>query len=338
MKATRLERILLGLTLIAACLFLGRASVFENESAPDAAVYAHGRAQMPFQGRFLMVPVVRFLLTSPAMGRVHLGQLSAVQIGFAFINGLCLAIIALLANHIAKLLGLGGQLYYVPAILTLIALAFTCCIHQEWGYYYYYDFPAYLFFALGLWAIVSGRFWLYVAISLLGMLNKETVLLLIPLWVAWSLREERWTIPILLRRWRVLAVALLIAIGLTVESRVTIHLFGFDRTAIGVDQPWGFRSMAYLRPWHLPQVFSMLGFGLPFAYLFRRLLPRPVWCLLMGMLPGLAVLAYAGVPMETRVYGEFAIVLAVTMAFELQGHIDANHGDRTRPVQDKAGS
>jgi hypothetical protein len=321
MKSTHFEKALIAVTFVAACMFLGRAAVYESESPLDPVQYTQGHSDMPFQGRFMMVPVVRFLLNSPAAGHMHLNHMSSVAIGFSFINGFCLVVLGMLAAHLGRILGLSGDLYYLPTILTLLSLAFTYCIHQEWGFYFYYDFPACVFFALGFWAIISRRLLLYLAISAAGMLNKETVLLLVPLWAAWSLADEKWGVATILRRWRVFAVSLLIVGGLLLEKHEAVHLFGYDRSAVGFNGPWEFGAIAYLHPWHLPQVLSALGFAIPFAYLYRGFLPRRIWCLLVGMLPGLCVLFYFGVPIECRVYGEFAIMLSLILSFELEGYL-----------------
>lgn len=309
------------MTFVAACLFLGRAAVFQGHLTLFQDPYISGTERMPYQGRFMMMPVVRFLATSPRLQHIHLSNMGPVEVGISFINAGCLAIIGLISLRLGTILGLSKHFYYLPWILTFYAIAGTYCIHQEWAWWNYYDFPGYAFFAVGLWAILEGWTWFYIAVSFIGMWNRETMLLLVPLWVAWSMRDEEWNWRSARNHWRLLLNSCLLAAVLYADKRVAIHLLGFDKTSRGYIGPWAFLVAKYLSVWHWPQILSALGFTLPFVFLFSGLLPRRVWCLLIGSIPGLLVLLWAGVPMENRVYTDFAIVIALALSFEVEEYV-----------------
>ena len=50
-----------------AAILVGRAAVMQNASSLNLDQYEHGLLRMPFQGRYLMVPVLRWAASSPMM-------------------------------------------------------------------------------------------------------------------------------------------------------------------------------------------------------------------------------------------------------------------------------
>jgi hypothetical protein len=99
---------------------------------------------------------------------------------------------------------------FVPHPAIACAAPLLACAFLPWGFLengfnmsYPYDLPVVFFSALAIWFIVSGQYWPLLATIVLGTLNKETMVWLVPVYVLQSLleggpRARRWLRSILL--------------------------------------------------------------------------------------------------------------------------------------------
>jgi hypothetical protein len=197
-------------------------------------------------------------------------------------------------------------------VVTLFALA---------GFYgsgsMLYDLPALCLFTLGLALIAARRHWLYALVFAAGVLNKETALLLVPVWVlaaAPRLKPGRLLLGAGLQCgfWLVVRGLLLLYFRNNPEQAIALHLFR-NAEVLAVPGNWFlFRPVA---AWLvLPRGFNILyvlGFVASLFALRRapRFLKQAYW-----IVPPVFVLTWLfGNVDELRVYYELLPLVALVL-------------------------
>jgi hypothetical protein len=152
--------------------------------------YVQGQAATPFQYRVLPMYVYRALLHTHAVGAVaeHMPKqvnspYTVVLLGIAFCS-LLGAVFATSAT-IARLTddrGFGRWMSLLVVYMSYFNLA------PHWGLNYTlpYDVPSLFFFCMGVYLVISRRWWAYYLLFPIAVLNRETICFLTVFFVVWE--------------------------------------------------------------------------------------------------------------------------------------------------------
>jgi NADH:ubiquinone oxidoreductase subunit K len=301
-----------------AAILIGRASITQNTSSMNLAVYESGTGAMPYQGRYLMVPVLRWAASSPFM--IHASRLllhssrGPEDLTAQAVNVTCLVAMIFLAVSLRARFSPSTLFpWLAPALLLWITVC-TYIVRQEQSIYYPYDFLSALLFTVGILGCVDRRPVLFVLAVLVGSYNRETVVFLLPIWLACNLVKTRWITTL-----STTVLALLAWVAARAQIETWVH-----PVATGWIIPWRV-NLSMLLPHHWPQLFSVGGFLPILIWLRRDLIEdrtlRRVW---LGAVPLLLANLAAGWWTETRIFGEVNVLIAVTAALQFEQHLRRN--------------
>ncbi|MDP9051754.1 MAG: hypothetical protein M3O31_13710 [Acidobacteriota bacterium] len=302
----RLAAILLLLCATTHCVL----SIFYvNTSYLNLPSYARGTAPEPFQRRFLMVPVLRWAESSHVLQKaatrygVNVPQrepmspekLACILVSFLLLNGLGLWTIRA-SEHLSI------RHWWLLWALLLAILYASYAARYEQALWYPYDIPHLVFFGLATAFILSNRPAPFIAAFLLDAPTRETSIFLIPIALLVHLRSKAWRIAI--------AVCSVIWV---LTRLLAQHLF-----PDGVHQWNGLHWYNELKPWHLPQVFSIAGFLWLPVWLGHKYLNRQERLALYAATAMIFVTFYFATWNETRAWSEWSVFFAILGAVQLE--------------------
>jgi hypothetical protein len=313
------------LLLVLASAHCARAIFFANTNAivMQMTAYEHGQDQLPFQGRVLMEPAMRWAHQNHAMQRISdrlndnklVAEPSTPEKVLSILMG-CVAVclLGLLANIAAR--PVAGPLWWLPWTIVLAILYTSYAARVEQAYWYPYDLPEFCLFGLGTIFAMRRQFWALLVLMPVVALNRETAVLLIPLWIAAAWPENGES-----RRRTALALqtAALLAAWAVVRVLVARH-FAHNPSVTGSRIPRDLHDLIHPRHW--PQLASALGFLLPVVTVNWRRLSLRSQRLLWGMWVCLPVILYFGVWTESRIFGEYTLLVAVLVAEESMSYLN----------------
>jgi hypothetical protein len=291
-------------------------------------LYEQGRERMPFQGRALMMLPMRWAHSSTLLqgmtqpfGRSH----------FWFPKPVAPEVIVQALVGVASLLLTGywtTKIYQAsskrqlltPLVypLVLVVCGATYIMHTVQNFRFLYDLPSLAFFSTAMYLMYFRKHWIYfVSLFLVATVNRETTLLLLPLYMLNEAVEEgRLQWPLLLRA-RTLRVVLPLALVWVAWQIFIRHLFRGNVSAFYPRINWNVKSLLVPQAW--PQLLSACGYLLLFVVVMRKRLDDvrlrtwlwlvPIWCVFMFVY---------GILIETRVFGELIpfVVCATTLIVE----------------------
>ena len=314
--------------LLATAQFVG-AYLFLEFPYVDLYRFEHGYERLPFQTRLLLAPLYRWFDQSPAM-IAYAGRLARNTYFFPrgiragdviefFLDIACVLFAGWVATRIysaASRRQLLGPLVF-PLFLGLCVSAYV--LHTVQNFRYPYDMPSLAFFAGGFYLIYFRKpvLW-FVALFAVATLNRETILLLLPFF-ALSRAAEGGRF-----RWQALVepslLAVVVPLGLywAVWHHMVFSLFAGNASEYYSRVAFNLRCFMRLR--YYPQLFSCLGFLVPFLFLGRRYVhDRQLRLWLWGIPVWYAFMFTWAILVETRVFGEllpFVTVYTAVMAEE----------------------
>lgn len=294
--------------------------------------YMSGHERLPFQERILpillMWPITHF---SPLMNalRTHQGPSTPGLAAFYIVSLLGFSLAGFFCVRLYHALTSTGTLDLLVYPLFLIISMWTYVVHLDADFSYPYDMLSLAFFTAGLFFIYTRRFPALLATMLVGTLNRETTLFLIPIYMldaATSATPDFAQDPAAplsqrfnLRQIPWLRVAVLFAVWLALKLTLT-HLFaGNDASENYVRLR---ENLGRLKPRLLPALLNICGYLLPVVILLRRRL-RPIrFANYLYVLPlWFAIMFYTGVLLETRIYGELSAYTAIAIVLLLERHV-----------------
>jgi hypothetical protein len=305
-------KILLVILYIAAAILIGRASVEQNDPPFPLEAYSAGHAGMPYQARYLMVPVLRWASQSPLMARasetLNKSSRGPQQLLLQAVNSICLILAGWVAVKLRRRFVPPPVFLWLAPLLLLWVVAITFAVRYDQRVVLPYDFVALLLFNIGLLACLDSRIWLFLLILLVGTYNRETTVALIPIWLACN-----WTVSAA-KKYGVAVAAVV------VWTAVKLHLKALVEGApAGLQFNWNWNLAAVLLPHHWAQLLSVGGFLVLPMWLRRDLIADPrlrlVW---LGCVPFLLADLVFGVWNETRIFGELSLLIACTAALQFE--------------------
>jgi hypothetical protein len=275
---------------------------------------------MPYQGRIAMAPYVRWAENSALMRRLSDKYQAISQVGNKMPEPMTVEKFASLLASLASLLIMvaaagwygvrsGYRPWWLMPVLVLIIVTFTLAVRTETNYWYIYDLPHAALFGLASICILEG--WLLPLLVLFACdaLMRETSVYLIVLSIAVSAYAQDSS----KRLWGGLS-AFLMAVYWCVVRVALQHRFAHNENETGPRLSTNLHTI--LMPHHWPQLFSAGGYLMIFVWLERRRLPFEQRVFLWAALLCVPVTLYFGVWVETRIWLEWTLPLALLAASE----------------------
>jgi hypothetical protein len=327
---------LLALCVLAATQFVG-AYLYLEFPYVDVYRFEHGYERLPFQTRLLTAPLYRWADSNAVLigyaGRLTRNTyffphgIGATEVVEFFVDIACVLFAGWVATAIYRAASRRHLLQPLVFPLFLVLCVLTYILHTVQNFRYIYDMPTLAFFAAGLYLIYFRKpvLW-FMALFAVATLNRETTLFLLPLYAlsqasrpdpghgrgAGQLHWQALLAP------STLAVVAPLALYWAVWHHVVFSIFAHNASEYYARVPYNLHFFTHLR--YYPQLFSCLGFLLPFLFLGRRFVRDAQLRAWLWFIPvWYAFMMVWGVILETRIFGEllpFVTAYTAVMAEE----------------------
>ena len=294
----------------------------------NTLAYEEGLERMPFQGRLLMMIPMRWAHHNAALHRLaqpfansHFWfprPVAPEVLVQAAINVLCLLLAGFFTTRIYQASSPRRLLTPLVYPLLLVACGITYVFHTVQNFRFLYDLPSLAFFAAAMYLLYLRKHWgWFAALFLIATLNRETTLLLLPLYLLNQAVEDGRLEPRLLLRLRSLALVAALSLFWIAWQLFLRHHFAHNPSEFYPRINWNVKSLLVPQAW--PQLLSACGYLLLFVALMRRRIPDPqlrAWLWLLPVWSGFMFVF--GILIETRVFGELIpfLVCATTLILE----------------------
>lgn len=287
--------------------------------------YSLGRERMPFQGRMLMELPMRWAMNSWWLGWLATGfrhhstfwfprAVSANALAQAAVDVVCLLLAGWLTTKLYR--ASSSRQLLTPMIypLFLAVCTATYVMHTVQNWRYVYDFPSLAFFATAMYLIYFRKHWAwFAALFCVATVNRETTLLLLPLYMLdGAVDEGRFAWRRVLRA-RTLAVVIPLGLAWMGWEMLMRHLFLDHRSELYLRLDWNLKSLALPLAW--PQLLSTAGYLLLFVMAMRKRVADPRLRAWLWLVPVWLVFMFVyGILVETRIWGELIPLIVCTTA------------------------
>jgi hypothetical protein len=318
------KKLLLGVVYVLATIQFAWCYLWITRPYINTFEYEMGVARMPFQGRMLMMLPMQLAHASTmlhAMGPVF--KLSkfwfprAVQpevLMQAAINVICLLVTGWMTTQLYKATTKRGLLAACVYPLVLMAAAATYMLHTVQNFRFIYDLPSLAFFSTAMWLIYTKRHWgWFVALFVVATLNRETTLLLLPLYMidaAFIDGRLQWK---KILQWRSLAVVAPLSVYWAVSQAFIRFWYYGNKSEFYPRLDWNIKSLLLPTAW--PQLLSACGYLLLFVVVMYKRIPDARLKAWLWMVPIWVMFMFSyGILIETRVFGELIPLVCCSTA------------------------
>jgi len=289
------------------CAHFTLSYVGNHDSTFSLIDYADGKAAAPFRYRVLCAWAMRALMRPP-----HWNSLAAHsgffvgrpdKLAVAVIVFPCILASVWLTRRTVTLLA-GERTGLVAACLLLYMSYFSLCDNYVLAFLEPYDVPAMLAFCACLYALVADRMWLFYAVFVVGTLNRETTVFLIPLLFLWRRRLSWHALPLL---------------AIWGAEKAWLHHYVAAAGAEIFDLKIGYNLKEMIKPQMWPALASPFGFlWALFLWRFRVIREQPIAVATAGLLAlWVAGMVVVGQLNEVRIYTEMNALMAPCVAMIL---------------------
>jgi hypothetical protein len=302
----RLAAILLLLCATTHCVL----SIFYvNTSYLDLHRYAQGLEREPFQRRFLMVPILHWaesshlLEAAAARYGVNVPQpepMSAAKLASMILSLILLNAFGLWTIRASSWLSI-RHWWLLWAILLAILYA-SYAARYEQPLWYPYDIPHLIVFGIATIFVLADRPVPFIAAFAIDAPLRETSVFLIVLAFFLHIRSKSWRI----------AIAPCSVIWIVVRFAAT-HLY-----PNGAHSWNGLHWYNQIKPWHLPQLFSIVGFLWLPVWLGAKYLNQRERIALYVATAMIVLTFFFATWNETRAWSEWSVLFAVLAAVQLE--------------------
>ena len=323
MNSAKKNHILMGTYVLATVQFVW-CYLWLTRAYVNTFRYENGLERMPFQGRVLMMWIMRFAHTSVSLKWLAKqfewfpfwfgAPVSPEVLIQALIDVACLLLAGIFVTKTyqkSSKRNLLGPFVY-PVMLT--ACGVTYIMHTVQNFRFIYDLPSLMFFAAAMYVIYFRKHWIYFAVVFaLATLNRETSLMLLPIYMldrAVDRNRLRWR---LLFRYNTLLIVVPLASAWMGWQVFIRHLFAANSSEFYPRIDWNIKSLVAPHAW--PQLLSACGYLLLFVAMTHRRIKDHRIHAWMWMLPIWLVFMFVyGILIETRIFGELIpMVVCATM-------------------------
>ncbi len=282
---------------------------YVNTSYLNLDDYTHGTAPEPFQRRFLMVPVLRaaesshILQAAAARYGVNVPQpepMSAAKLACILISLILLSALGLWTVRISSHLSI--RHWWLLWSLMLAILYASYAARYEQCVWYPYDIPHLVLFGIATIFLLTDRPLLFAIAFAFDAPMRETSIFLVALAVIVHFRSKQW---------RIAASACTVFWILT--RILAQHLYPG-----GAHQWNALHWYNEIKPWHLPQVFSIAGFLWLPVWLGVKYLTQPERLALYAATAMIFFTFFFATWNETRAWSEWTVLFAILAAVQLE--------------------
>jgi hypothetical protein len=302
----RLAAILLLLCATTHCVL----SIFYvNTSYLNLHSYANGSEREPFQRRFLMVPVLHWaesnhvLQSVAARYGVNVPQaepMSAAKLACILVSLVLVNAFGLWSIRASRQLSI--RHWWLLWALLLAILYASYAARYEQPLWYPYDIPHLIVFGIATVFVLTDRPLPFLLAFAIDAPLRETSAFLIALAFLVHLRAKSWR------------VAIAACSVLWILSRLLAqHLY-----PTGAHQWNGLHWYAMIKPWHLPQLFSIAGFLWLPVWFGVKYLTRPERISLYAATAMIVFTFFFATWNETRAWSEWTVLFAILAAVQLE--------------------
>ena len=318
-----MRRLAATLLLICATTHCVLSIFYVNTSYLDLHAYAHGAAPEPFQRRLLMVPILRWaesnhvLQAAAARYGTNVPQpepMSAAKLACILLSLLLLNAFGLWTTRISEQLSI--RHWWLLWALLLAILYASYGARYEQGLWYPYDIPHLVFFGVATVFILADRPLPFLAAFAVDAPIRETSVFLIAVAAVVHIRSKSWRIAIA-------ASAVLWAL---------IRLLAQHLYPNGPHQWNGLHWYTMIKPWHLPQLFSIAGFLWLPVWLGVKYLTRPERLALYAATAMVFFTFFFATWNETRAWSEWTVLFAILAAVQLERSFAATNHSAANPL------
>lgn len=275
---------------------------------------------MPFQGRDLMrwpmlaaahIPFLQHATAQRAVLR------SPEFLVMEIAAGLSLFLAARAAERLYRLAMPEAPMPLLPSALLIVVCLFDFVLDVPFSFPY--DLPATAFLGWGIVYIAEGRFFRLLPVFLFGTWNRETTLFLVGvLLLTAAMRESRLELGNITRKsWSEAGVLSLCWLAITGSQH---HHYAGNLSEAG--SRIGGNIQQLLSPALWPNILSVSAFLLPYVYLNRAAVHCAALRASILLLPfWLLLLLSVGQILESRIYGDISVFVAVAAALIVVEHI-----------------
>ena len=322
------KKILLGAFYVIATVQFVWCYLWLTRPYVNTLLYEEGLERMPFQGRSLMMLPLRWAHRSTALqslGEAFAGSrfwfpkpVAPEVLVQAVIDIACLLLTGYLTTKIYQ--ASSRQRLLTPMVypLLLVVCGATYVMHTVQNFRFVYDLPSLAFFAVAMYLMYFRWHWIYFAgLFALATLNRETTLLLLPLYVLNQAVEGgrlRWPLMV---RMSTLRVVIPLALGWVGWQVFVRHAFAQNASEFYPRIDWNVKSLLVPQAW--PQLLSACGYLLLFVVVSRKKIGDPRLRAWLWLIPvWLGFMFVYGILIETRVFGELIplVVCATALIVE----------------------
>lgn len=296
--------------------------------AVNLTAFENGTERTPFQYRLLLSFPLRWSHCSTHMAQAvtflegfngwlpaHLRPEGLLQF---LVDGVCLATTGLFARRLYQATSRTQLITPFIYPLTLALVAFTYTLLTTHALRFVYDFPSLAFFAIGTCLIYRRRHAWFVLLFAIATVNRETTLLLLPLYaVTQCIPLRHSTTTSLSPDWsrlyapRTMQVASPLAVAWIAWHLYVVHRFAGNASAAGPRVVLNFGLL--LCPLSWPQVATACGFLCPIIFACRNRIQDATLRLWVWLLPAwFGFMLVFGLLIEPRVFGELIPLVACT--------------------------
>ena len=304
----------------------------------NTALYEQGLERMPFQGRALMMLPMRWAHASDMLRQLSLPfalsrfwfprPVQPEVIVQALIDISCLLLAGYLTTKIYEASSRDRLLTPLVYPLFLATCAATYIMHTVQNFRFLYDLPSLAFFACSMYLLYFRKpvSW-FATLFVVATINRETTLLLLPLYlISRSVEDGRFQ-PRRLLSPRSLSVVVPLAVFWGAWQLVVRRVFALNASEFYPRLDWNVKSL--LAPLAWPQMLSACGYLLVFVVLLRRRLPDPQLRAWLWLIPVWIVFMFSyGILIETRVFGELIPFVVCAAALILEQSLAARMRSR----------
>lgn len=306
----------------------------------NTELFRQGRERMPFQGRCLMMPLMWWAHRSTGLQWLarpfalsHFWFPRAVQpevLVQAAVGVLCVGAAGWFTVRIYQASSGRGLLTPFVYPLFIGVCATTYLMHTVQNFRFIYDLPSLLFFSAALYLLYFRKHWgWFAALFLVATVNRETTLLLLPLFAINEGYEDgdlNWKSAL---RPQVLALIVPLAAAWIGWELLVRHIFLHNTSEFYPRFNWNIKSL--LTPLAWPQLLSACGYLLLFVCIMRnRISDRRLRSWLWIVPIWVAFMFSFGILIETRVFGELVSLVVCSTCLIAEEMIVAR---MNRPVK-----
>lgn len=295
--------------------------------------YENGKERMPFQGRLLMIPVMRWahdqtwIAAIAAMMHRNIywfpRSMEPEALVQAAISVMCLVIAGVAATAIYRAASRWRVLTPLIYPIVLILCVGTYVLHTIQNFRFIYDLPSLAFFSAALWLIYFRKpAWMFVVLFLVATLNRETTLLLLPIYaLSETVRSghKEWS-----RLWapKTLAVVVPLALFWLAWQFEVRRIFAGNVSEFYPRIPLNLQFLYSPRAW--PQMLGACCYLFPVILVSHRHLRDAQLRAWLWALPiWFGFMFTYGILIETRIFGELIPYVACTAALIAEESIAA---------------